>query len=89
MTIIVQATAEWSSFKQRYETLATAATASYQQVEPLVRYLEAECIRVPAMLLAHKRRYITADYQKMKATLGELATFMQRATKMIADGLID
>ena len=89
MTIIVQETVELPSFMQRYETLATAATASYQQVEPLVRYLEAESIRVPAVLLAHKRRNITADYQKMKATLGELATFMERATKMIADGLID
>ena len=85
----MQATAEWPSFKQRYDTFATAAITSYQQVEPLVRYLEVESIQVPAMLLTHQRRNITADYQKMKAILSELAKFMERARKMIADGLID
>ena len=41
------------------------------------------------MLLTHQRRNITADYQKMQATLIELSGFMQKATMMIADGLID
>ena len=92
MTIIIETTANWPSFKPRFEALAASAVTSYQKVEPLVRYLESESIRVPAMLLTsnpNQRRNITADYQKMKATLGELATFMERATKMIAEGLID
>ena len=92
MTTILEATVEWPSFKQRYETLAASATASYQKVEPLIRYLESESIRVPAMLLArspHQTRNITADYQKMQSTLIELSRFTERSKKMIAEGLID
>ena len=76
MTIIIETTTNWPSFKSQYETVATSAVTSYQKVEPLVRYLESESIRVPAMLLTssrHQRRNITADYQKMQATLIELS----------------
>ena len=82
---------EWPSFKPRFVTIAASAKASYQKVEPLVRYLESESIRVPAMLLTrspHQRRNISADYQKMQATLIELSGFTERAEKMIAEGLI-
>jgi cobalamin biosynthesis Co2+ chelatase CbiK len=92
MTIIIETTANWPSFKPRFEDLAASAVTSYQKVEPLVRYLESESIRVPAMLLTsspHQRRNITADYQKMQATLIELSGFTQRAAKMVAEGLID
>ena len=78
MTIIIETTVNWPSFKPRFVTLADSAMASYQKVEPLVRYLESESIRVPAMLLAsspNQRRNITADYQKMQATLIELSEF--------------
>jgi hypothetical protein len=91
MTIIIETTVEWPSFKPRFETIAASAKASYQKVEPLVMYLESESIRVPAMLLTrspHQRRNITADYQKMQATLIELSGFTERSKKMIADGLI-
>ena len=92
MTIIIETTVEWSSFKPRFDTIADSAKASYQKVEPFVRYLESESIRVPAMLLTrnpNQRRNITADYQKMQATLIELSEFMERLAKMIAEGLID
>ena len=92
MTLIIETTVNWPSFKSRFVTIADSATASYQKVEPLVRYLESESIRVPAMLLTgspHQRRNITADYQKMQATLIELSGFTVRAKKMIAEGLID
>jgi DNA-binding ferritin-like protein (Dps family) len=92
MTIIIETTVEWPSLKPRFETIAASAKASYQKVEPLVRYLESESIRVPAMLLTrspHQRRNITADYQKMQTTLIELSGFTERSKKMIADGLID
>jgi DNA-binding ferritin-like protein (Dps family) len=92
MTIIIETTANWPSFKPRFEALAASAVTSYQKVEPLVRYLESESIRVPAMLLTsspHQRRNITADYQKMQATLIELSGFTERAKKMVAEGLID
>ena len=85
MTIIIETTANWPSFKPRFEALAASAMTSYQKVEPLVRYLESESIRVPAMLLIsspHQRRNITADYQKMQATLIELSGFTERAKKM-------
>jgi hypothetical protein len=91
MTIIIETTVEWPSLKPRFETIAASAKASYQKVEQLVRYLESESIRVPAMLLTrspHQRRNITADYQKMQATLIELSGFTERSKKMIADGLI-
>jgi hypothetical protein len=91
MTIIIETTGEWPSLKPRFETIAASAKASYQKVEQLVRYLESESIRVPAMLLTrspHQRRNITADYQKMQATLIELSGFTERSKKMIADGLI-
>ena len=92
MSIIIETTVEWPSFKPRFETIAASATASYQKMEPLIRYLESESIRVPAMLLTqshHQRRNITADYQKMQATLIELSRFTERAAKMVAEGLID
>ena len=92
MTIIIETTANWPSFKPRFETIAASALTSYQKVEPLVRYLESESIRVPAMLLTsspHQRRNITADYQKMQATLIDLSRFTERAAKMVAEGLID
>ena len=92
MTIITEATVDWPSLKPGYETLAASATASCQKVEPLVRYLESESIRVPAMLLARgppRRRNITADYQEMQAALIELPGFTERAKTMIAGGLID
>jgi hypothetical protein len=92
MTIIIETTANWPSFKPRFETLAASATASFHKVEPLVRYLESESIRVPAILLTSRplqRRNITADYQKMQATLTELSGFTERAEKIIAEGLID
>ena len=82
---------EWPSLKPRFETIAASAKASYQKVEQLVRYLESESIRVPAMLLTRsprQRRNITADYQKMQATLIELSGFTERSKKMVADGLI-
>lgn len=92
MTIIIETTESWPSFKQRYDTLAASAAASYKKVEPVIRYLETESIRVPAMLLTQKpvqRRNITTDYQKMQASLIELSGFMERVMKMKADGLID
>ena len=92
ITIIVESTVDWLSFKPRFEILAASAMTSYQKVEPLVRYLESEYVRIPAMLLTrnpHQRRNITADYQKMQATLIELSGFSERSNKMIADGLID
>jgi hypothetical protein len=92
MTIIIETTVEWPSFKQRFVTIAASAKASYQKVEPLVRYLESESIRVSAMLLTrspHQRRNITADFQKMQATLFELSGFAERSKKIIAEGLID
>jgi DNA-binding ferritin-like protein (Dps family) len=92
MTIIIETTVNWSSFKPQFVTIAASAMDSYQKVEPLVRYLESESIRMPAMLLTrspHQRRNITADYQKMQATLIELSEFTERAKKIIADGLID
>jgi hypothetical protein len=91
MTIIIETTVEWPSLKPRFETIAASAKASYQKVEQLVRYLESESIRVPAMLLTRsprQRRNITADYQKMQATLIELSGFTERSKKMVADGLI-
>jgi hypothetical protein len=78
MTLIIETTVNWLSFKPRFLKIANSATASYQKVEPLVRYLELESIRVPAMLLArspNQKRNITADYQKMQATLIELSEF--------------
>jgi hypothetical protein len=87
ITIIIETTVNWPSFKPRFVTIADSATASYQKVEPLVRYLESESIRVPAMLLTsspNQRRNITADYQKMQATLIELSEFTERAEKIIA-----
>jgi hypothetical protein len=92
MTIIIETTVNWPSFKPRFVTIADSATASYQKVEPLVRYLESVSIRVPAMLLTsspNQRRNITADYLKMQATLIELSGFTERAKKIIAEGLID
>ena len=83
---------EWPSFKPKFETLVASATASYEKVEPLVRYLESESIRVPATLLTqspHPRWNITVDYQKMQDTIIDLSEFTERANKMIAEGLID
>ena len=87
MTIIIETTVNWPSFKSRFVTIADSATISYQKVESLVRYLESESIKVPAMLLTgslNQRRNITADYQKMQASLIELSEFTERARKIIA-----
>jgi hypothetical protein len=92
MTIIIETTVNWPSFKPRFETISASAIASYQKVEPLIRYLESESIRVPAMVLTSspsQRRNITAEYQMMQATLIELSGFTKKAKKIIADGLID
>jgi hypothetical protein len=51
------------------------ANVSYNQVETLVLYFEAEALRIPVDLLANNvnsERHITQDYQKLIASFEEL-----------------
>jgi len=51
------------------------AKVSYNQVETIVLYFEAEALRIPVDLLANNvnaERHITQDYQKLIASFEEL-----------------
>jgi hypothetical protein len=50
--VIQDSDQRWSQLKERYETVKKRAKASYESVETVVRYFEAEAIRIPAQVLA-------------------------------------
>jgi hypothetical protein len=68
------------------------AKASYESVETVVRYFEAEAIRIPAQVLAqnhNNQQSITADYLKLLASFDELVEHVQNVEKIKENGLID
>jgi diketogulonate reductase-like aldo/keto reductase len=83
----------WSQLKERYETLKKDAKASYESVETLVHYFEAEAIRIPAAQAIaqnpNSQHSITADYVKLLATFEELVEHVQNVEKIKENGLID
>jgi hypothetical protein len=90
--VIQDSDQRWSQLKERYETLKKGAKASYESVETLVRYFEAEAIRIPAQILAqnpNSQHSITADYVKLLATFEELVEHVQNVEKIKENGLID
>jgi hypothetical protein len=48
LAIIIKSDEQWSQLQERYVTTVKNAKSSYEKVEVLVRYFEAEAIRIPA-----------------------------------------
>ena len=69
---VIQKTDEqWSQLQERYATTVKNAKSSYEKVEVLVRYFEAEAIRIPAeQANSHQDliKCISADYQTLVDT---------------------
>jgi hypothetical protein len=58
---------QWNTLDEEFKTTVKLSKASYEKMEPLIKYIESEAIDDPILMQQqpNNKRLITADFQKL------------------------